>query len=175
LDSLLIKQDEDLTMQSLWLLNRLFVNKFDVIYTFGEHSLVSFDTHKEKWNYYSFDKTSQIDYQKIFQDSLGNIWFQIPGQGIFYTDNNTVKKLDFGFKNIEYWQIDNKDNLIIISNDTLLWYKITNLKSNSFFLLKTVKVTSNIYSLNRIHTILHSENNLIIINTEGYYIFDLYN
>lgn len=172
LDSAKLKAVEAYKMNSLWLLNRIYINKNDVIHMFGKHSVVTYDIISKRWRLYPTSKNGDIDYQKIYQDRMGNIWFQILEDGIYYSDRSKVNKLNLPFKEFNYWQIDDDNNLMLIANDVLYWYKMAGLPNGKMSLVKKISLDYSIYSLNRIKTIIPKDNHVIVVNSEGFYLFD---
>lgn len=172
LDSAKLKSVEEYTMKSYWLLNRIFINVNDVIHIFGKHSIITYGIKSKKWRLYPTDKNGEISYQRIYQDKLGNIWFQVDGVGIFYLDKYGIGRINLPFKEYEYWHIDDDSNLMFIQDGLFYWYKVDDLKSGRMKLVKKISLKSSIYLFNRIKTIIPKDRHIIIVNTEGYYIFD---
>ncbi|TCN65645.1 hypothetical protein CLV25_11034 [Acetobacteroides hydrogenigenes] len=172
LDSVKQKEVEEYKMNSFWLLNRIYVNKKDVIHMFGKHSVVTYDIVSKRWRLYPTSKNGDIDYQKIYQDHIGNIWFQIQEDGIYYFDRSKVNRLNLPFKDIAYWQIDDDNNLMLIANDVLYWYKIAGMQNGKMSLVRKISLDYSIYSLNRIKTIITNNKHVIVVNSEGFYLFD---
>lgn len=167
-----IKAVEEYRMNSRWLLNRIFINKNDVIHMFGKQSIVTYDIMSERWRLYPTSKNENIDYQNIYQDRAGNVWFQISRDGIYHFDKQKVGKLNLPFKELDYWQVDDDNNLILIATNSLYWYKIVDLQNGKMNLVKKISLDYSIYSLNRIKTIIPKDKHVIIVNTEGFYLFD---
>ena len=172
LDSSKIKMVEEYTMQSFWLLNRLFINKNDVIYIFGKKSVVTYNIKSKRWALHPTDKNGEISYQRIYQDSDGNVWFEVENVGISHLDRTGLKKLNLPARNPDYWQVDNASRLILIQGGTLYCYQLGSLNGGTPKLLRKFPLDPSIYSLNRIKTILTKDNHILIVNSEGYYIFD---
>lgn len=172
LDSAKLKAVEEFKINSFWLLNRIYINKNDVIHMFGKHSVATFDIISKRWRLYPTSKNGDIDYQKIYQDHMGNIWFQILKDGIYHFNKLKVSKLNLAFKEFDYWQIDDSNNLMIIANNFLYWYKIADLQNGKISLIKKISLDYSIYSLNRIKTIIPKDKHVIIVNSEGFYLFD---
>ena len=172
LDSVGIQQLEKMEYPSRILLNRLVINKSDQIFMFGKRSIITYHIKEKKWNQIVLPEDAEINYQFIYEDKDEDIWFQNKANELWYIQNGEAQKIDLKLSKIAYWQMDEKGNLIVIDEEGLALYNVKS-KQKQLKLVKRINLEKDIYSLNKIDTIIPHEKGFIIKNLYGYYVFEL--